>query len=289
MLSISLALVAALLFALGTVLQQRVAMTASDAETHSAWVLLRLARHPVWLGGIVLTWVGFGFHAAALSHGELVFVQPVLAMTVVFALPMGARLSAQRIERRDYGAALLAAGGLAAFLLISNPDAGIEDPGAGAWVFWGGAMLVVGAALTAAGLHRRPALKATLVGTAAGVLFGLHGAITKEMTEQLHSGPLLGDWAVWGVLILGAISMSVSQIALQAGDLSPAVATESIFSPLIAVVLGVGLFEEAIHSSAAGTAASLLALAAMLAGVAILSRREGRRLGERGERTGSTI
>jgi drug/metabolite transporter (DMT)-like permease len=282
MLPISLALVASLLFALGTVLQQRVAMTASDAEAHSVWVLLRLARHPVWLAGIVLTWVGFGFHAAALSNGQLVLVQPILAMTVVFALPIGARLSAQRIEGRDIGAALLATAGLAVFLVISDPAAGIEDPSASAWLAWGGTMLAIGAALTAAGLHRHPAAKATLVGTAAGVLFGLHGAITKAMTEQLHGGlgGLLGSWAVWGVLIVGAISMSVSQVALQAGDLPPAIATESIFSPLIAVVLGLGLFEETIHSTAAGFVASLLALTAMLTGVAMLSRREGERLGE---------
>jgi drug/metabolite transporter (DMT)-like permease len=282
MLPISLALVASLLFALGTVLQQRVAMTASDAEAHSIWVLLRLARSPVWVVGIVLTWVGFGFHAAALSNGQLVLVQPILAMTVVFALPLGARLSEQRIGRRDVGAALLATTGLAAFLVISDPAEGIEDPGADAWLAWGGTMLAIGAVLTSTGLYRHPAAKATLVGTAAGVLFGLHGAITKSMTDHLHGGlgGLLGSWALWGVLIVGAISMSVSQIALQAGDLPPAIATESIFSPLIAVVLGLGLFEETVHNTAAGFVASLLALSAMLTGVAMLSRREGERLGE---------
>jgi drug/metabolite transporter (DMT)-like permease len=284
MLPVSLALVASLLFALGTVLQQRVAMRASDAEAHSVWVLLRLARSPVWLGGIVLTWVGFGFHAAALSNGQLVLVQPVLAMTVVFALPIGARLSAQRIRRRDLGAALLASAGLAVFLVISDPKAGIDEPAGAAWLAWGGAMLAIGAALTATGLHRYPAARATLVGTAAGVLFGLHGAITKAMTDQLHGGldALLGNWALWGVLVVGAISMSISQIALHAGDLPPAIATESIFSPLIAVLLGLGLFEETIHSTVAGFVAAMLALAAMLAGVAMLSRREAGRLAEPG-------
>lgn len=78
MLPISLALVAALIFALGTVLQQRVAMASSDAEAHSVWFILRLAREPVWWAGILLTWVGFGFRVAALSNGEIVLVQPIL-------------------------------------------------------------------------------------------------------------------------------------------------------------------------------------------------------------------
>jgi drug/metabolite transporter (DMT)-like permease len=281
MLSILLALVAALVFALGTVLQQRVAMTASDAEAHSVWFLLRLARNPVWFGGIVLTWIGFGFHAAALSGGEIVVVQPILALTVVFSLPIGARLSAQRIDNRDIGAALLACAGLAVFLLLSDPGAGIDDPSTGAWLIWGGALLALAAILTASGLGRRPATKATLAGTAAGVLFGLHGALTKAMTERLGSGfdGFLFSWELWAVLIVAAISMGISQIALQAGDLPPAIATESVVAPVIAVAVGIGVFEETIHDSTAGLIGSALALVAMLAGVVILSRREGERLG----------
>ena len=280
MLTISLALVAALLFALGTVLQQRVAMGASDAEARRPLFLLRLARNPVWFGGIVLTWVGFGFHAGALSGGEIVVVQPILALTVVFALPIGARLSAQRIGSRDVGAALLATAGLAAFLVLSNPAAGIEGPSGAAWLTWGGALFVLAAVLTGRGLHRRPAVKATLVGTAAGILFGLHGAIVKAMTERLGEGldGFFVSWELWAVLIVATISMGVSQIALQAGDLPPAISTESIVAPVASVALGLGLYQETIHESAGGTLASLLALAAMLVGVAILSRREGVRL-----------
>jgi drug/metabolite transporter (DMT)-like permease len=279
-LPVALALVAALIFALGTVLQQRVAMGASDAEAHSVWFMLRLAREPVWWAGILLTWVGFGFHVAALSNGEIVLVQPILAMTVVFALPLGARLSSQRIERRDIAAALLATAGLAVFLVLSKPEAGIEEPAAGPWLVWGGALLVLAAVLTASGLRRRPAVKATLVGTAAGVLFGLHGAVTKAMTERLHIGveALVASWAIWAVLLVALISMGVSQIALQAGDLPPAVATESIVAPVVSVALGLGLYEETIHDSTPGTVVSLLALAAMLVGVGLLSRREGTRL-----------
>jgi hypothetical protein len=39
--------------------------------------------------------------AAALGDGRLVVVQPILATTIVFALPLGVWLSSQRITRRD--------------------------------------------------------------------------------------------------------------------------------------------------------------------------------------------
>jgi drug/metabolite transporter (DMT)-like permease len=273
---IPLALIAALIFAFATVLQQRVAMRAGDGEARSPWFMLRLARSPVWIAGIALTWIGYGFHVAALSGGQIVVVQPILAMTMVFALPIGAWLSAQALDRRDLGAALVAGAGLAAFLLTSEPEAGIEHPGALPWLAWGGGAFVLAALLTFGGFRRPPNLKAGLVGTAAGVLFALHGAITKAFTEDFGQGlgPLLESWAFWGVLVVALISMAVSQIALQAGDLAPAVATESVIDPLVSVVLGVGLFQEAIHNTASGHVASVLALVAMLAGVAYLSVRE---------------
>lgn len=278
MLTILLALVAALLFALSTVLQQRVAMRASDREARSPWFMVRLAGNPVWLGGIALTWIGFGFHVGALSGGELVIVQPILAMTMVFALPIGARLSAQPLDPRDVAAALLAAAGLAAFLLTSSPQEGVEHPGAGPWLAWGGGAFAFAAVLTVLGFRRAPARKAALVGSAAGILFALHGAVTKAFTEELDQGiaAVLGSWTLWALLIVAVISMAVSQIALQAGDLAPAIATESVIDPLFSVVIGVGLFQEAIHTTTSGHVTSLTALAVMLAAVGFLAAREGR-------------
>jgi hypothetical protein len=88
--AIPLALAAALLFSLGTVLQQQVAETASEEEARGAGFLLRLARRPRWLAGIAADSLGFLAQAAALGIGRIVAVQPLLATSVVFALPLGA-------------------------------------------------------------------------------------------------------------------------------------------------------------------------------------------------------
>ncbi len=50
--AVILALGSAAVFALGTVLQQRVVMDAPEAKEATAGILFRLVRHPVWLGGI---------------------------------------------------------------------------------------------------------------------------------------------------------------------------------------------------------------------------------------------
>jgi drug/metabolite transporter (DMT)-like permease len=273
--TVLLALAAAGLFALGAVLQQRIAMAYPDHVAHRAMFMLQLCRHPTWLAGVAATAGGFVFHAAALGTGEIVVVEPILSLTLVLALPLGALLSKQRITQRDLVASVVVAAALGAFLVLSNPAAGIDEPSAGAWVLNGGICLAAGAALTIGGLRQPPAMKATLVGAAAGVLFGLHAAVTKGMVEQFDNGILgpLESWQLYGVLVLGWISLTVAQISYQAGDLPPAISTQSIGSPIVAIVLGVTLFEERIHHTVIGHVLSLAALTVMMAGLAALALR----------------
>src|SRR5665809_36233 len=111
---IALALVAALLFALGTVLQSQVAAQATEEESRSANFLVALARKPRWLAGIVALGLGFAAQAWALGIGRLVVVQPILATAVVFTLPLGAKLAGRRISMREIVAAIALAAGLGA-------------------------------------------------------------------------------------------------------------------------------------------------------------------------------
>ena len=92
---IVLALLAAMLFAFGTVLQQKAGLEAPQ-EGGSAGLLLRMVRRPVWLAGIVADALGFIAQAAALGIGRLAVVQPLLDSSVVFALPLGDRCATPR-------------------------------------------------------------------------------------------------------------------------------------------------------------------------------------------------
>ena len=121
-----LAFGSAAVFALGIVLQQRVVMDAPEAKEASAGLLFRLIQHPVWLGGIAAYGIAFGLQAAALGDGRLVVVQPILATTIVFALPLGVWLSAQRVTRRDVIAAFsVVIAVLAILALCASSNAGI--------------------------------------------------------------------------------------------------------------------------------------------------------------------
>jgi drug/metabolite transporter (DMT)-like permease len=271
--AVVLALASAAVFALGTVLQQREAMGQSEDQAASAGILLRLARRPVWLAGVGAYAAGYGLQAVALGIGRLVVVQPILATTIVFALPLGARLSAQRITRRDVAAALVVTVGLGLFLLLSDPGGGRKEAPVGEWVVAGGAVIGAAAALTVAGLSRSGAIRAALLGTAAGLLFGLVSALTKETVEVLDQEGLgmFGEWQVYALGAVGFCGMTLTQMALQTGILPPAVATSSIFNPALSVLLGLTLFEESIHRDALDSALAVVALVAMFGGVAALA------------------
>jgi drug/metabolite transporter (DMT)-like permease len=268
----------AAVFALGIVLQQRVVMDAPEAKEASAGLLFRLIQHPVWLAGIAAYGIAFGMQAAALGDGRLVVVQPILATTIVFALPLGVWLSAQRVTRRDVIAAFVVTAGLALFLVLADPSGGREDAPLGEWVVAGAVVIGVSAGLTVAGLARAGALRAAFLGTASGLLFGLVSALTKGAVEVLQDDGVgvLANWHLYALIVVGLAGMTITQLSLGTGILPPAVATSSIFNPAVSVVLGLTLFEELVHHSTAGRIGALLALLAMFAGIAALalSKRE---------------
>jgi drug/metabolite transporter (DMT)-like permease len=277
---VALAVAAAFLFALGTVLQQRAAVREpSGGPRGAASLLVRLVRRPMWIGGIVVDGLGFAAQAAALGVGRLAVVQPILAATVVFALPLGAWLTNQRIRAREWAAAGLVTAALVAFLVVANATGGRDDAPLGEWLVAAIPIGAVSAALVAAGWRARPGVKAALLGTAAGILFGVSAALTKATVDQLDEGVLhlVLDWHIYALLAVGYAGMTVSQVSLQTGVLAPAISTASILDPITSVALGVTLFEESLHDDAAGVAATILALGVMFAGLIVLARSEGSR------------
>lgn len=277
---IAIALAAALLFALGSVLQQKAGLDAPDATAgSSSGLLLRMARKPVWLAGIAADALGFVGQAVALTIGRLAVVQPILATAMVFALPLGHRLTAQRVTRGDVAAAALVTLSLIAFLTIADPSGGRDDAPLGEWLVLGAVVAGVSVPLTLASLRARPAIKATLLGIVTGILFGVSAALTKSVGDAISEDVLgvLVDWHLYALIAVGYISMTFNQLALSTGVLAPVLAASMALDPITSVVIATTLLEESLHEDAAGIAATLAALAAMIVGMAILARTSGGR------------
>jgi drug/metabolite transporter (DMT)-like permease len=270
---IVLALAAALVFALGTVLLQKAGM-AEPAGGSTSGLLLRMARRPLWLAGIAADGLGFVLQAVALSIGRLAVVQPVLVSAVVFALPLGAKLTGQRVHRIDVVAALMVTAALVAFLTIANPSGGRDDAPLGEWLITGAAIaaVVVPLAFIARGL--RPTAKAAMLGTATGILFALTAALTKAAADKLDDGVLeiFVHWHVYALVAVGYISMTLNQLALGTGILAPAIATSLAADPIVSVVIGTTLLQESLHETPLGVVATVVSLLVALGAIAVLAR-----------------
>jgi len=278
---IVLALVAALFFAFGTVLQQRAGLE-KPAESKGAGLLVAMAKRPVWLAGIAADAVGFVCQAVALAIGRLAVVQPLLVATVVFALPLGARFTGQRVRRIDVFAALLVVGALIAFLTIADPSGGSDDAPLGQWLVAVGVCAAVCVPLVLLGQHGSAPRRAAALGTATGVLFALSAAFTKVVADQVGDGlfEVFVHWHVYALVVVGYASMTLNQLALNTGSLAPAVATSLAFDPITSVLLGVTLLSESLHTSPLGIAGTVAALGAALAGMAILARSQSQAQGQ---------
>jgi len=269
-----LGILAALFFALGTVIQQKVAQQVPNEEAEKAGLLLQLARKPLWLGGIVVDGLGFLCQAAALHFGQLAVVQPLLALAVVFALPFGVMIIGRKITRTDLLGALAVTGGLIFFLVMADPKDGVDDASTMGWLISGG---IGGAAcllLVTAARGKRASLKASLLGTAAGILFGFSAGLTMTVVDSLGEGivTLLTDWHLYALIAVGWVSMTFSQQALQTGALAPAVSTQMSLDPLVSVLLGVLIFQEKIDDTFFEGLIAVLGLAVMVGGLVILAR-----------------
>jgi drug/metabolite transporter (DMT)-like permease len=273
---IVLALVAAFLFALGLVLQERAASRGS-ADDVGAGFLVRLVGDPVWLLGFAAQGLGFAAQATALAIGRMVIVQPLLVATIVFSLPIARVVTKRQIRGIEWIGALVVTGGLAALLVVSKTDEGADDASLGVWLTVGGACLGIALVLFLLARGRSPALRAGFLGTAAGILFGLGAALTKATMSRFDEGILevVWDWHLYALIAVSIAAFWLQQAALQTGALSAAVASSMAFDPLSSIPLGIIIFNEQLQEGALGISVSLLALAITLFGLVLLARAKG--------------
>jgi drug/metabolite transporter (DMT)-like permease len=270
---IVLSLVSAMLFALGSVLQQRAGVSAPSAGAH-AGLVLRMARRPVWLAGIASDGLGFLAQAAALDIGRLAVVQPLLVASMVFALPLGVRLSGQRVGRGEVAAGALVVVALIGFLTIASPSGGRSEAPLSDWLVPALILAAICAPIVLLGRRGPPPRRAALLGTAAGVLFALSAALTKAVVDELQAGMLhvISSWELYALAGIGYASMTLNQLALNTGALAATIATSTASDPIVSVVLGLVLFHESLHLTGLRAIGTITALAVALLAMSVLAR-----------------
>ena len=273
---VSLALAAALCYALASVLQQRAAARQPHHLAKRMGLLVRLVRQPLWLVGNLADGAGYVFQFLALRRGSLALVEPLMVAGLLFALPLGALLDHRRLTARQWAAGLTVVAGLAMFLIVSRPGPGRPHATAVQWT--GLTVLVAAAALAALGLGRGSATRRALVLAAgAGVVYGYTSAVTERTGHLLNRGVVhaAGSWAPYALVVSGVIGMVLAQSAFQAGHLRLSLPLLTVVQPLVAIAIGRFVFGEHISSHGAAGVGEVLGIGLMIAGVFALAQTPG--------------
>jgi drug/metabolite transporter (DMT)-like permease len=267
-----LALLAALSIALGMTLQQRgtLSTTAKEGDPH---FLLELFRKPVWLLGGLFQFLGWILQAIALARGSLVVVQSLMTLSLVFALPLGVRLTGQHVGRRSIIGAAVTLVGIIALIVVGQPQGGISDPPASACLLAGLLLLVLMVLLAVVARRRRGPVAAALFGVAAGLSFGYQSAATKVFMTVIGTGVagILSSWTPYALVASALAGFGLQQSSLKTGFLAPAMAATNASILVTSVALGVVLFEETLSRGQGLLPIGLISLALAIFGVALLA------------------
>ncbi|KOX02414.1 DMT family transporter [Streptomyces sp. NRRL B-3648] len=251
-LAVLLSVVSALAYAGGAIVQEQVALSAAGGG------YLPL-RRPGWWGALGLNGLGGVLHVVALACGPLSLVQPLGALTIVFALPMAALCVGRRAGSTAWRGALMATAGLAGLLSLVGSSATHSLAPAQRLAV----ALVTGAAVAAlmcAGLaaHRHPAVRSVLLATASGIAFGMSSVFTKTVAVDWTHGIGLGGLS--SLTVIGLFTLAgvlLSQAAYRGGGLAAPLATLTVVNPVLAAAVGILMFGETFRYDTTGTALAL--------------------------------
>ncbi|WP_185910878.1 DMT family transporter [Streptomyces sp. WAC07149] len=265
LLAVLLCLASAATYAAAAVAQERLARRATARSARA------LLGNGAWWWSAGLNAAAALLHAAALRYGPLTLVQPLGALTLVAAVPLGARGAGRRVAATEWRGTLATVAGLGLLLLPASGPAPDDTLTLAEALAVSGATVAVILLLTAR-KDPGPGLRHAMAS-------GLASAVASALTQTVavaggRGGALLSGRVVTVALLVVVFAvggMLLSQRAYR-GGLGAPLAVVNLANPLAAAAIGMILLGERLQGGALGI---LLAAAGALAatrGVLLLTR-----------------
>ena len=284
MISYALAFLAAMVNAVGDVLNRKASREAPANLAFRLRLFADLLHRPAWLTAAALMLASFVLAAAALGTGQLAAVQLIVILELPLALVGSVVFLGGRLPFGEWAAICAMTAGVIGLLVLLDPRPGPDN--AVSPVIW-----LLGSAANAgaiAGLYlaakaqRTAAARAALLGLASGFGYGLTAAFIKGMAAQFTAGGVggvLSSWQLYACGAAGLISTWLLQNAYHAGTLAAAQPGITLADPVVATLWGTVAFGEQVRHGWILLLAAL-PLAAMTVGVLALSRSPAWQLNE---------
>ncbi|SOE07814.1 hypothetical protein [Streptomyces sp. Ag109_G2-15] len=265
LLAVGLSLISAVAYAAAAVAQERLASRSPGTG------LLRLLGTGAWWSAVGLNAAAALLHVVALKYGPLTVVQPLGALTLVAAVPLGARAAGRRVSAVEWRGTALTLLGLAALLVTAS------GPAPERVLSLTEAVAVAGTTAALIGMlswpGARPGLRhATASGFASGVASALTQTVTVAATDR--TGPVLSAGVIVVAVLVAAFAtggLLLSQTAYR-GGLGGPLAVVTLANPTAAAVIGLTLLGQGLQGGAGGVLLALAGAGLAAWGVVLLTR-----------------
>lgn len=258
--TIQLGIVLSLLCALATnvafLLKHRGACAAPAVSVkHPVASAVGLFRSKWFTLGMIVALIAWCFHVAALALAPLSLVQAVISGGLVFLTVMAERFFGFTVGSRQWAGVGLTALGLV-LLAITLPHNGgaHSNYSLAAMIAFESALLVLGTFLVLSpklGSHEHHGV---MLGTAAGILFGVSDVAIKALTGpvgDLGLAGLLSPWLITCVMA-SVIAFFASARGLQKGDAVPVITLTCAAANVTAISGGILVFGDPMASDPVG-------------------------------------
>lgn len=276
MVSYFLAFLAGLVNATGNVLNRKAARDEPDQAEFKLKLITDLMHRKVWLAAVGMMIISFALAAAALGTGQLASVQLVVVLELPMTIIGGALLLRSPLGAREWIAIAAMTAGVIGLLALLDPKPGPAKHIAPVlWIAMSAANVAAIVALfLAARRHSKPAVRASLLGIACGLGYGLTAAFTKGMADAFNSGGIVAvftTWQFYACALAGVASAFLLENAYQAGPLTASQPGITLVDPMVSTVWGIVVFGETVrHGAVLGL--TVLPAGAVAIGVFLLSR-----------------
>src|ERR1700743_1683439 len=245
-----IALCAALASATGDVIPQRSAQAITAKEAGHLELFRLSVRDPRWWLGGMGAIANYSLQAAALALGSVMLVTALQVTSLLFALPIYARLAHHRVTRWEWFWAVMLAGGLAVLVTVGDPGPGSSRGTLGTWAVVGGVMgPILGTCVLGARIWAASTIAPVLLAVVAGSSLALFALLTKGAVGAVSGGfgAFLRAPEVFCLIPAALAGMIFQQSAFRAGALTASLPTVTVAKAVVASALGVLVLGETLR------------------------------------------
>jgi drug/metabolite transporter (DMT)-like permease len=273
-LGILLALLCAFATNLGFLLKHRGACAAPDVTLKhplaSAAGLFRSKWFAIGMGVAVGAWL---LHVGALAMAPLSLVQAVISGGLVFLTVLAERYFGFKVGTRQWlGVGLTALGLVLLTVTLPSGTGAHSSYSVAAMIAFEGALLMVGTVLVLSPKLGNHEHHGVMLGTAAGILFGVSDVAIKALTHGVGESGVIGGLASPWLLtcvVASVIAFYASARGLQVGEAVPVITLTSASANLSAISGGILVFGDPMPSDPVGIIVQMAAFALVIVAAAL--------------------